>query len=49
VKAAARADVRTITVCTGGFCADELREAGAIAVYDSPAELIERLDESPFA
>ena len=47
VRAASAAGVPTITVRTGGFGPDELREAGAIAVYESVAELLERLDETP--
>ncbi len=43
------AKVKTIAVRTGGFGVDELREAGAIAVYDSLADLREHLDETPFA
>jgi HAD superfamily hydrolase (TIGR01509 family) len=42
------AKVKTICVRTGGFGVDELREAGALAVYESLAELRERLDETPF-
>jgi HAD superfamily hydrolase (TIGR01549 family) len=48
-EAAKAASVRTICVRTGGFGVDELRDAGAIAVYESIAELRERLDETPFA
>jgi len=40
--------VPTIAVRTGGFGADELLEAGAVAVFDSIAELRERLSETPF-
>jgi HAD superfamily hydrolase (TIGR01509 family) len=47
VKAAAGADVQTLTVVTGGFSEAELREAGAAAVYESVAELRDRLEESP--
>jgi HAD superfamily hydrolase (TIGR01549 family) len=47
--AAKAAKVKTIAVRTGGFGADELREAGAIAVYESLAELREHLDDTPFA
>ncbi len=47
--AAKAAKVKTIAVRTGGFGVDELRDAGAIAVYDSLAELREHLDETPFA
>ncbi|MEY2512867.1 MAG: hypothetical protein QOJ89_225 [bacterium] len=48
-KAAKAAKVKTICVRTGGFGVDELLEAGAAAVYDSLAELREKLDETPFA
>ncbi len=47
VKAARRAGVETLTVRTGGFSAEELREAGALEVFESVAELLERLDETP--
>nr|MBA3748274.1 HAD family hydrolase [Solirubrobacterales bacterium] len=48
-ESAKAAKVQTICVRTGGFGDDELLEAGAIAVYDSLAELREKLDETPFA
>ena len=48
-EAAKSAKVKTICVRTGGFGVDELREAGAIAVFESLGELRERLDETPFA
>ena len=47
-QAAKAAKVKTIAVRTGGFGADELLEAGAVAVFDSLAELRERLSETPF-
>ncbi|HEY2162014.1 MAG TPA: HAD family hydrolase [Solirubrobacteraceae bacterium] len=47
VEAASRAGVGTLTVRTGGFGADELREAGAMAVFESVRELLERLEETP--
>jgi HAD superfamily hydrolase (TIGR01509 family) len=47
-EAAKAAGVETIAVRTGGFGTDELREAGAIAVFDSIVELRERLSETPF-
>ena len=47
IKAAERAGIETIAVLTGGFSADELREAGAAAVYESIAELRERIGDSP--
>ena len=46
VKAAKSAGVPTITVRTGGFGAEELRESGAVAQFESVAELVERLDET---
>jgi HAD superfamily hydrolase (TIGR01509 family) len=47
VKAAWAAEVPTLAVLTGGFSASELREAGAVAVYESVAELTRDLDQSP--
>jgi HAD superfamily hydrolase (TIGR01509 family) len=47
-EAAKRAGVDAIAVRTGGFGADELREAGAIAVFESIVEMRERLSETPF-
>ena len=47
IKSAARADVRTIAVLTGGFAAQELQEAGAVAVYESVAELHRQLERTP--
>jgi HAD superfamily hydrolase (TIGR01549 family) len=47
--AAERAGIATIAVLTGGFSEAELREAGAIAVFESIAELRARLDETPLA
>ena len=49
VEAAASAGLETICVITGGWPEQELREAGAVAVYESLEELTERLDETPFA
>jgi HAD superfamily hydrolase (TIGR01509 family) len=46
VKAAQGAGVPTIAVVTGGFAAQELREAGAEAVFESVAELCDQLDET---
>jgi HAD superfamily hydrolase (TIGR01509 family) len=49
VKAAAAAGIETIAVITGGFSRAELDEAGAVVVFESVAELRERLDETPLA
>ena len=46
IEAAKRAGVATIAVMTGGFGRDELEDAGAAAVFDSVAELRERLGET---
>lgn len=48
-EAAARADVPSLGVLTGGFSREELRDAGASAVYESPADILEDLEETPFA
>jgi HAD superfamily hydrolase (TIGR01549 family) len=47
VEAARKAGVETICVVTGGFSDQELREAGAAAVFESIEELRGRLDETP--
>ena len=46
-EAAGRAGVPTIGVLTGGFSEQELRDAGAASVFESPDELLEQLDETP--
>ncbi|MGH2981106.1 MAG: HAD family hydrolase [Solirubrobacterales bacterium] len=46
VEAAQRAGVATIAVLTGGFSAAELRDAGAVEVFESVRELCRRLDET---
>lgn len=45
VEAANNAGMPAIVVRSGGFGDDELRDAGAVAVYDTPADLIPALDE----
>jgi phosphoglycolate phosphatase len=49
VEAAGRAGIPSVSVRTGGFSAAELRDAGAIAVFDSIEELSEALDDTPLA
>jgi HAD superfamily hydrolase (TIGR01509 family) len=44
VRSAGEAGVDTIAVITGGFSEQELREAGAVAVFESVADLCEQLD-----
>src|SRR4051812_10011923 len=49
IEAAARADVPTVAVITGGFSRAELEEAGAAAVFESVAELRSGLSDTPLA
>jgi HAD superfamily hydrolase (TIGR01509 family) len=49
VKAAERSGVPTIAVLTGGFSEAELRDAGAVAVFGSVAELRARREETALA
>ena len=46
IEAARRAGIETIAVMTGGFSEDELREAGAAQVFESIAELRERIGDT---
>ena len=43
-EAAAKAGIKTIGVLCGGFEEAELRRAGCIAIYRSPADLLAHLD-----
>jgi len=45
VEAARKAGLETICLVTGGFSAQELREAGAAVVFESVGEVRERLDD----
>jgi HAD superfamily hydrolase (TIGR01549 family) len=47
IVAAKRAGVVSVGLLSGGFGAEELRTAGAAAVYDSVADLLRQLDASP--
>lgn len=47
IRAGHAAGVRCIGVIAGGISEQELREAGADAVYGNVAELLEALDDSP--
>lgn len=46
VKAAAAADISAIGLLCGGFGEAELRDAGAVAVFESPEEIVARFDAS---
>ena len=48
-ESARGAGVPTVCVLTGGFSEQELQDAGALAVFESIAQLAERLDETPLA
>ena len=41
VEAAKRAGIPTVAVMTGGYSEDELRDAGAVEVFESIGELRE--------
>jgi HAD superfamily hydrolase (TIGR01509 family) len=47
--AAKGAGVPTVAVLTGGFSEEELRKAGAVAVFESIHDLTGRIDETPLA
>jgi|SRR5579871_3137498 len=49
IEAAARAGVPTIAVLTGGFSDQELRDAGAVSVFESIAQLRAHLDDTALA
>ena len=49
VEAARKAGVETICLITGGFSEQELRDAGAAAVYESVSELRKHLDRPPLS
>jgi HAD superfamily hydrolase (TIGR01549 family) len=46
VEAAKRAGMPAIVVRSGGFGDDELRTAGAVALYDTPGDLAAALDDT---
>jgi HAD superfamily hydrolase (TIGR01509 family) len=45
VEAASRAGIPTIGLRCGGYGRQELLDAGAVEVYDGPADLLEHLDD----
>lgn len=49
VEAAKRARMPAIAVRAGGFGDDELRKAGAVAIYDTPGDLAKALGDTPLA
>jgi HAD superfamily hydrolase (TIGR01509 family) len=49
VEAAKNAGMPAIVVRSGGFGDDELRNAGAVAIFDTPADLTAALDDTALA
>jgi HAD superfamily hydrolase (TIGR01509 family) len=49
IEAAKNAGMPAIAVRSGGFGDDELRDAGAIAIFDTPGDLAKALDDTPLA
>lgn len=47
IESARKAGVRTIALRSGGFPDDQLKDA--IAIYDDPADLLAKFDQSPLA
>jgi HAD superfamily hydrolase (TIGR01509 family) len=48
-EAANRAGLSTVGVRCGGFLESALREAGCIAIYDGPEDLLRHYEQSPLA
>jgi HAD superfamily hydrolase (TIGR01549 family) len=48
-EAARKAALRTVGVLCGGFPEAALRQAGCVAIYPDPADLLRRYEESPLA
>lgn len=48
-SAAAKAKLRTIGLLSGGFPEQSLNEAGVVAIYKDPADLLARYEDSPIA
>lgn len=46
-RAARRAGIQSVALLTGGFSEQELREAGAAAVFASITELLDQIEETP--
>jgi phosphoglycolate phosphatase-like HAD superfamily hydrolase len=49
IEAAAKLGIEVVTVLTGGWTRRDLQDAGAVAVYEDVADLLEHLDDSPLA
>jgi len=49
IEAATKVDLEVVAVLTGGSTRRDLQDAGAVAVYEDVAELLDRLDDTPLA
>jgi len=49
IQAAKKIELPTIGVLCGGFREEDLRDAGAVAIFRDPADLLERYYQSPLA
>lgn len=49
LEAAGKLGIRALALRCGGFAEDDLRKAGALALFDDPADLLGRFGESPLA
>lgn len=49
VQAAKKIELPTVAVLCGGFPEDELRAAGAVAIFQDPADLLQNYHRSPLA
>lgn len=49
VQGAVHLGMRCVGLVCGGFTDEDLRSAGALAVFGTPRDLLRRYDESPFA
>jgi HAD superfamily hydrolase (TIGR01549 family) len=48
-QAAGKASLRTIGVMSGGWSEDDLRQAGCMAIYRNPLDLLSRFGDSPIS
>ena len=49
IQAAKKAGVDTVAVTCGGWKEDDLKDAGAIAVFRDPADILRNFEKTPFA
>ena len=47
IEAAKKIDLATIALLSGGFPEEDLRDAGAIAIFRDPADLLDHYYQSP--